>query len=114
MSLSFTVNTVNTREGSWRICDAYSGDVNVSTELLGAVTGHEYRIKSLSFEINDNDKWFKLYDDTTLRLGPIRSRSNNYSRVYENPFIVSGAVKIQTESNNQIHITLEYKLHKIG
>ena len=111
----FTVNTVNTRgtEG-WKILDAYSTDVSTSTQLLVAVTGHEYRIKSLSFEINHSDTWFKLFDDTTLRIGPVKPRTNNYHRDYENPIIVSGAVNIQTESDKQIHITMAYKLHKIG
>jgi hypothetical protein len=112
---AFTVNTVKTRgtEG-YRITDAYSTDVQTSTELLAAVTGHEYRIKSLSFEINDSDTWFKLFDDTTLRIGPIKPRTNNYHRDYMNPFVISGAVKIQTESDKQIHITIEWKLHKVG
>ncbi len=113
--MSITVNVVNTRgtEG-WKLLDAYSADVSTSTQLLVAVAGHEYRIKSLSFEINETDKWFKLFDGSTLRIGPIRSRTNNYHRDYMNPFVVDGAVKIQTESNNQIHITIEYKLHKVG
>ncbi len=112
---AFTVNTVKTRgtEG-YRITDAYSTDVQVSTELLADVTGHEYRIKSLSFEINDNDTWFKLFDDTTLRIGPVKPRTNNYHRDYMNPFVVDGAVNIQTESDKQIHITIEWKLHKTG
>ena len=112
---AFTVNVVKTRgtEG-WRIADAYSTDLQTSTQLLAAVTDHEYRIKSLSFEINHSDTWFKLFDGSTLRIGPIKPRTNNYHRDYMNPFVVSGAVKIQTESDKQIHVTIEYKLHKVG
>lgn len=111
----FTVNTLKTRgtEG-YLIVDAYSTDVSTSTELLAAVTDHEYRIKSLSVEINHSDTWFKVFDDTTLRIGPVKPRTNNYHRDYENPFVVSGAVNIQTESDKQIHITMAYKIHKVG
>jgi hypothetical protein len=109
---AFTVNTIRTR-GEWLIVDAYSTDVSTSTELLAAVTGHEYRIKSLSVEINDNDTWFKLFDDTTLRIGPVKPRTNNYHRDYEGLIRIAGAVNIQTESDKQIHITVGYKVGKI-
>ncbi|KKK76801.1 hypothetical protein LCGC14_2859970 [marine sediment metagenome] len=105
---AFTVNTVNTR-GGYKIADAYSTDVSASTELLADITGHEYRIKSISVEINDNDTWFKLFDDTTLRIGPVKPRTNNYHRSYESPIVFDGAINVQTESDKQIHITLAYK-----
>ncbi len=110
---AFTVNTVNTR-GGYKIVDAYSTDVQTSTELLADITGHEYRIKSVSVEINDNDTWFKLFDDTTLRIGPVKPRTNNYHRDYESPIRVDGAVNIQTESDKQIHITIAYKIHEVN
>lgn len=111
--MSITVNTITTR-GAWRIADAYSADISTSTQLLADVTGHEYLIKSLSFEINDNDKWFKLFDGDTLKIGPVKPRTNNYHRSYESPIRIDGAVKVQTESDKQIHITIAYKLHKVG
>ena len=110
---AFTVNTITTK-GEYIIVDAYSTDVSTSTALVAASTGNEYLLKSVSFEINHSDTWFKLFDGSTLRIGPIKPRTNNYHRDYMNPFVVSGAVKIQTESNKQIHITIEYKLHKVG
>ncbi len=110
---AFTVNEIRTR-GGWFILDAFSSDVQASTELLADVTKHEYRIKSISVEINDSDTWFKVFDDTTLRIGPVKPRTNNYHRDYESPIVVSGAVNIQTESDKQIHITMAYKLHEIG
>ncbi len=110
---AFTVNTTNTR-GGWLIADAYSTDVSTSTELLADITGHEYLIKSVSVEINDSDTWFKLFDDTTLRIGPVKPRTNNYYRKYESPFRVDGAINIQTESDKQIHITVGYKIHEVG
>jgi len=109
----FTVNTVRTR-GGFFIVDAYSTDVSTSTQLLADITGHEYRIKSLSVEINHSDTWFKLFDDTTLRIGPVKPRTNNYHRDYESPIVVDGAVNIQTESDKQIHITMAYKIHEVG
>ena len=110
---AFTVNTVNTR-GGYKIIDAYSPDVSTSTALLADIAGHEYRIKSLSFEINHSDTWFKLFDDTTLRIGPVKPRTNNYHREYESPIRVDGAVNIQTESDKQIHITMAYKIHEVS
>ena len=110
---AFTVNTITTR-GAWRIADAYSTDVSSSTALLADVAGHEYLIKSLSFEINDSDRWFKLFDGTTLKIGPIKPRTNNYYRSYESPIRIDGAINIQTESDKQIHVTIAYKIHKVG
>jgi len=110
---AFAVNSIETR-GEWLICDAYSTDVSASTTLLADITGHEYRIRSLSFEINHSDCWFKLFDDTTLRIGPIKPRTNNYHRDYESPVVISGAINIQTESDKQIHITICYQLRPVN
>ena len=109
---AFTVNTVTTR-GEWLIIDAFSTDVSTSTELLADVARHEYLIKSLSFEINHSDTWFKLFDDTTLKIGRIKPRTNDYYRDYESPFRVNGAVNIQTERDKEIHITIAYKIHEV-
>ena len=106
---AFTVNTITTK-GGYYIVDAYSTDVSTSTELVATSAGNEYLLKSVSFEINDNDKWLKLFDDTTLRIGPVRSRTNNYHRSYESPIRIAGAINIQTESNDQVHITIAYKI----
>ena len=110
---AFTVNTITTR-GSWLIIDAYSTDVSTSTQLLADVTNHEYLIKSVSVEINHSDTWFKVFDDTTLKIGPVKPRTNNYHRDYESPFRIAGAVNIQTESDKQIHITIAYKINESG
>ena len=109
---AFTVNTITTK-GGWQITDAYSTDVQASTELLGAITGNEYLLKSLSFEINHSDTWFKLFDDTTLKIGPVKPRTNNYHRDYESPIRIAGAINIQTESDKQIHITIAWKKRTI-
>ena len=109
---AFTVNTINTR-GGWLIADAYSTDVSTSTELLADVAGHEYLINSISVEINDSDTWFKVFDDTTLRIGPVKPRTNNYHREYEGLVRIDGAVNIQTESDKQIHITIGYKINEV-
>ena len=109
---AFVVNTITTK-GGWSIADAYSTDVSTSTELLTAITGNEYLVESLSFEINHSDTWFKLFDDTTLRIGPVKPRTNNYHRDYESPIRIAGAINIQTESDKQIHITIAYKKRTI-
>ncbi len=106
---AFTVNTTTTK-GGWLIVDAYSTDVSTSTELLAVSTRNEYLLKSVSVEINDNDTWFKVFDDTTLRIGPVKPRTNNYHREYESPIRIAGAINIQTESDKQIHITIGYKI----
>jgi len=105
----FTVNTTTTK-GSWQITDAYSTDVSTSTELLATSAGNEYLLKSISVEINHSDTWFKVFDDTTLRIGPVKPRTNNYHRDYESPIRIAGAINIQTESDKQIHITIAWKL----
>ena len=105
----FTVNTITTK-GGWIIVDAYSTDVSSSTALLAASTGNEYLLKSLSFEINHSDTWFKLFDGATLKIGPVKPRTNNYHREYESPIVIAGAINIQTESDKQIHVTIAYKI----
>lgn len=105
---AFTVN-VTPAQGDWLVADAYSADVSASTELVASGT-QAYLVKSVSVEINDNDCWFKLFDNTTLRIGPVKPRTNNYNRVYESPIVFNGAINVQTESDKQIHITIAYKL----
>ena len=107
--MSFTVNTITTK-GEYIIVDAYSADVSTSTALVAASTGNEYLLKSITVDINESDKWFKIFDDTTLRIGPVRPRGVTYHRSYESPIVIAGAINIQTESNNQIHITIAYKI----
>ena len=104
----FTVNVSPTR-GAWNVCDAYNTDASASTELLADVAGNGYLIKSVSFEVNDNDKWLKLFDDAALVLGPIRARTNNWEKTFQSPIHIAGAVNIQTESNDQFHINIEYR-----
>jgi len=106
---AFTVNTI-AAEGDWHIIDAYSTDVSTSTALLAANGEQDYLVKSVSVEINHSDCWFRLFDGTTLRIGPVKPRANNYHREYESPIVFSGAINVQTESDKQIHITLAYKL----
>ncbi len=110
---AFTVNTITTK-GRWLIIDAYSTDVSTSTALLASITGHEFLLKSVSVEINHSDAWFKVFDDTTLRIGPVKPRTNNYHRDYESPIRIAGAINIQTESDKQIHITIAYRVIKTG
>ena len=105
----FTVNTITTK-GNYFIVDAYSTDVSTSTALVAASTGNEYLLKSISVEINNSDCWFKVFDGTTLRIGPVKPRTNNYYREYESPIRITGAINIQTESDKQIHITIAYKI----
>ena len=105
----FTVNTITTK-GKYTIVDAYSADVSTSTELVAASTGNEYLLKSITVDINEDDKWFKVFDGTTLKIGPVRPQGQIYHREYESPIRIAGAINIQTESNNQIHITIAYKI----
>jgi len=105
---AFTVNVVPTR-GAWNVCDAYSTDVSTSTSLLADSTGNGYLIKSVSFEINHSDCWFKLFDDTTLILGPIKPRTNGWSKTFQSPIHIAGAINIQTESDKQIWVNLEWR-----
>lgn len=104
----FTVNTVPTK-GDWLVCDAYSTDVQASTELLADVAGNGYLIKSVSFEISSSEDWFKLFDDATLVLGPIDSRSNTWSKTFQSPIHIAGAVNIQTKTDELIHVNIEYR-----
>ena len=105
---AFTVNVSPTR-GEWNVCDAYSTDVSTSTALLADVTGSGYMIKSVTFQINDNDTWFKLFDGTTLVLGPIKPRTNGWSKTFQSPILIAGAINIQTESDKQIYVNLEWR-----
>lgn len=106
---AFTVNTITTK-GEYIIVDAYSADVSASTALVAASTGNEYLLKSITVDINETDKWFKIFNDTTLKIGPVRPKGHIYHRDYESPIVFGGAINVQTESNNQIHITIAYKI----
>lgn len=105
----FTVNTITTK-GAYYVVDAYSTDVSTSTELVAASTGNEYLLKSITVDIDHSDCWFKVFDGTTLRIGPVRPRTNVYHREYESPIRIVGAINIQTQSDKRIHITIAYKI----
>lgn len=106
----FTVNTTTTK-GGYFIVDAYSADVGTSTELVATSAGNEYLLKSITVTMKDTDgKWFKVFDDTTLRIGPVSPYNRQWHRSYESPIRIAGAINIQTEANRQIHITIAYTI----
>ena len=107
----FTVNTTPAM-GEWMILDAYNTDCSTSTDLLATKAGHSYLVKSITVTFfGATDKWFKIFNDTTLAIGPIELRGNQLWTVnYESPMVFTGAVKAQTESDKEIHITMSYRI----
>ena len=106
----FTVNTTPSR-GEWDIIDAYNTDCSTSTALLATSTAHNYLVKSITITFfGATDKWFKIFNDTTLAIGPIELRGNQLWQVrYESPMLFTGGVYVQTESDKEIHITMDYR-----
>lgn len=109
----FTVNTITTK-GEWLVADAYSTDISTADAILEASTGNEYLLKSISVTMADSDgRWFKVLDDTTLRIGPVRPYNRQWYREYKSPIKFAGAINIQTETDRKIHVSIEYKIRTI-
>ena len=107
---AFTVNTTPA-VGEWMIIDAYSTDVSTSTALLADKTDHVYLVKDITILMPDtDDRWIKVFNDTTLAVGPMKPDGKIWNVHYESPMVFSGAVYVQTESNKQIHITMNYRV----
>lgn len=107
---AFTVNSTISA-GEWTVIDAYSTDVSTSQTLLADVTGHIYLVKGFTISLNDNDgRWFKIFNDTDLRIGPVKPYRVPWKVRYESQMVFAGAIKVQTESDRQIHVTMDYRI----
>ena len=106
---AFTVNTTPAA-GEWKIIDAYSTDVSTSTALLADVALHQYLVKDITITMIDTDgRWIKILNDTTLAIGPVKPKGQIWNVHYESPMVFSGAIYVQTESDKQIHVTMNYR-----
>ena len=110
MAVAFTVN-VTPSVGEWKIVDAYSTDVGTAQTLITAVAGHKIYVKSITINLLATDRWVKIFDGVTLRIGPVEPRSQIWSVRYESPMVFSGNVTVQTESDKEIHITMCYRIY---
>ena len=106
--MAFTVNSTTTN-GDWKICDAYTTDCSTSTELVAASSNHLHLLRSITVDIENDNCWFKIFNGTDLQIGPVTPRTNIYHRDYETSLIFSGAINVQTESAQIIHITIAYQ-----
>jgi len=106
--MGFTVNST-VSNGDWIIVDAYSADISTSSQLVDTPAGHSALLKSITVDINETDKWFKVFNDADLQIGPVRPKGRIYHRSFETPLTFSGDIYVQTESNNQIHIIIAYR-----
>lgn len=108
--MSFTVNST-VSVGEWTVIDAYSTNVSTSTELLATKAGHRYLVKGFTITMLDTDgKWVKIFNDTDLRIGPFSPYNRLWPVRYESAMVFEGAIKVQTESGRQIHITMDYRI----
>lgn len=105
---AWTINST-TSNGEFIMVDAYNTDSSTSTELIAAITG-SLLLKSLTVTMDDTDgRWFKIFNDSDLQIGPVKPYNRQWHRDYETPFEFTGAINVQTESDRQIHICLAYK-----
>jgi len=107
---AFTVNSTASM-GEWTVIDAYSTDVSAAQELLADLTNASYLVKGFTVTMDDTDgKWFKIFDDADLQVGPIKPYNRPWSVRYESAVRFDGAINVQTESDRQIHITMDYRI----
>ena len=111
MAAAFTVN-VTPAMGEWNIVDAYSTDVSVTAQtLLADLTNHSYLVKSITVTMKDTDgRWFEILDDAVLRIGPVRPYNRPWHVRYESQMRFDGAIKVLTEADRQIHVTMCYRI----
>lgn len=109
--MAFSAVNTTPSMGEWDIVDAYATDISTSSELLATSAAHNYLVKSITVLFyGATDRWFKIFNDTTLAIGPIELRSNQVWHVrYESPMVFTGAVNVQTQTDKKIHITMCYR-----
>ena len=108
---AFTMNSL-TSKGPWVVADGQSTDVSTSTVYLAAIAGNSHLVRSISldYQKGTDDRWIKFFDGTDLQIGPVKPSVNVWSQVFEDGITFEEGVYIQTESDAQIHVTIEYKI----
>jgi len=110
MADAFTVNSTASM-GEWTVIDAYSADVSTAQALLADKAGHSYLVKGFTVTMDDTDgRWFKIFDDAVIQVGPVRSYNRPWPIRYESAVRFDGAINVQTEANRPIHITMDYRI----
>ena len=107
--MAFTTINVTPSMGEWNIVDAYATDISVSSALLADIAFNTYLIKSITFDMEDVDKWVTIFDDAAIVCGPIQSKGRQWTVRYESPLVVKGALNVQTENDELFHITVCYR-----
>lgn len=107
--MAFTTVNVTPSMGEWDIVDAYATDISASSELLADIAANKYLIKSISFEMEDTDRYFQVLDDAAVVLGPVDTKGRQWKIRYESPLVISGALNVQTENDVICHITVCYR-----
>ncbi len=108
---AFTMNSL-TSKGPWVVADGQSTDVSTSTVFLAAITGNAHLVRSISldYQKGTDDRWIKIFDGTDLQIGPVKPSVNLWSQVFVDGITFEEGVYIQTESDAQIHVTVEYQV----
>jgi len=110
MAVAFTVNSTASA-GEWTVIDAYSTDVSTAQALLAAKTGHHYLVKAFSIDVQSSEDWIKIFNGAVLQLGPCEPRSNIWKERFESAMVFSGAINIQTKTDELIHVTMQYRVY---
>ena len=108
---AFTMNSL-TSKGPWVVADGQSTEVSTSTAFLAAITGNSHLVRSISldYQKGTDDRWIQVFDGTDLQIGPVKPSVNLWSQVFVDGITFEEGVYIQTESDAQIHVTIEYKI----
>lgn len=97
--------------GEWTIIDGYSTDCSTAQELLANITGHRYLVKGFTVTMKDTDgRWVEILNDVDLRIGPFRPYNRPWTIRYESQMVFEGAINVLTETDRQIHITMDYRI----
>ena len=110
MAVAFVKNSTKS-VGEWTVIDAYSTDVSTAQELLATKAGHNYLVKKITIDVASSEDWIKIYNDADLQIGPIEPRSNIYRERFESALVFSGAINIQTKTDEKIHVTMQYRVY---
>jgi hypothetical protein len=107
--MAFATVNVTPSMGKWNIVDGYATDISASSALLADIANNTYLVKSISIDMEDNDKWVKVFDDAACVLGPVVTKGRQWKQVYESPLVVKGALNFQTENDEIVHVTVCYR-----
>lgn len=94
------------------VVDAYSADVTGNETLKVAAVGKDNYLTSIDIQCPSmsSGETIQINDDDTIMLGPLLADSVGgllWSHYFDTPLKFSGAIKIDSQNVDPVHVTLE-------